>query len=352
MFKRFLLSALGVCLMASSAQAATALNLVFLSQEGTAEHEAVKYLKHYVEARTNGDLTIEVFPGAQLCGNAPECFQALSAEVVHIYPATAGGISVVYPEIAALNLPYMVPSEVMAQELLAGPFENDLRNAILENTNNQFLLLSLTQSAGWRAYANTKKEVKTPADLSGMKLRTVEDQVQMEQVKLHGASPTPIPFMEVYDSLSKGVVDGSLNSITDIVAVKLHEKAKFLTLDGHNFMFSGWFMSGNFFKNLSRDHQLALIDGFKLAGNVENGVQMEKELPAFAAFTGEGGKIYMPTPAEKKSFVDAVLPLRNWYLETFGDKGKAFMTMVDENLAEAQKVVDARYASFGSYLNK
>ncbi len=351
MFKRFLLAALSLCVFATSAQATT-LNLVFLSQEGTAEHEAVKYLKHYVEARTNNELTIEVFQGAQLCGNAPECFQALMSDTVNIYTATAGGLSVVYPEVAALNLPYMIPSEVMAQEMLAGTFENDLRKFVLEGTNNQFLMMSLSQSAGWRSYANTKKEVKSPADLKGMKLRTVEDQVQMEQVRLHGASPTPIPFMEVYDSLSKGVVDGSLNSITDIVAVKLHEKAKFITLDGHNFMFAAWFMNANFFKGLSRDFQLALIDGFKLMGTLENGVQMSKELPAYAQFAEVGGKLYVPNPTEKQQFIDSVAPLRKWYTDTFGAKGQAFLDMIDKNITASQKLVDARYASFGATLNQ
>ncbi len=351
MFKRFMMASLALCMFATSAQATT-LNLVFLSQEGTAEHEAAKYLKHYVEARTNNELTIEIFQGAQLCGNAPECFQALMSDTVNIYPATAGGISVVYPEVAALNLPYMVPSEVSAQELLAGPFENDLREMVYEGTNKQFLMMSLTQSAGWRSYANTKKEAKSPADLKGMKLRTVEDQVQMEQVRLHGASPTPIPFMEVYDSLSKGVVDGTLNSITDIVAVKLHEKAKFLTLDGHNFMFSAWFMNGNFFKGLSREFQLALIDGFKLCGTLENGVQMSLELPAYQQFLEVGGKLYVPNPAEKKAFIDAVAPLRKWYTDTFGAKGQAFLDMVDKNIAAADKLIQDRYNSFGDTLNK
>ncbi len=347
--------ALGIALLAVGmlggvAQAKTVLNLNFLSNEGTAEHASTLDLKQYVEARTGGELQIDIFAGQQLCGNPNECFQALLSDTVNIYPATAGGMAIIYPPVSALDLPYMMESDVLAQDVLAGSMEDKMRELIYENTDKKFLMMSLSQSAGWRNYANSKRPLKSPADVKGLKLRTVENEVQMQQVRYHGASPTPIPFMEVYDALSKGVVDGTLNSITDLTAVKLHEKAKYMTLDGHNFMFSAWFMSANFFKKLPPEHQQALIDGFKLMGIVENGVQMDKERPAFEAFKAEGGTLYYPTEAEKKAFVDAVQPLRGWYLEKYGDKGKAFLDVVDAAIATAQTKLQAREASFTSLI--
>ena len=62
---------------ACEARAKTVLNLDFLSSEGTAEHAAAIFVKSYVEKQTNGELQIDIYPGAQLCGNPNECFQAL-----------------------------------------------------------------------------------------------------------------------------------------------------------------------------------------------------------------------------------------------------------------------------------
>ena len=265
--------------------------------------------------------------------------------MVHIYSASAGGIAVVYPPIAALDIPYIMPSETVAQNVLSGPFEDKLRELIYKNTNGKLLMMSLSNSAGWRNYANAKHPVKSPADLKGLKLRTVENKVQQEQVRLNGASPTPIPFMEVYDALSKGVVDGTLNSITDLTAVRLHEKAKYMTLDGHNFMFSAWFMNASYFKSLPKEFQDALIDGFKLMGIVENGVQMDMERPAYAAFAKAGGQTYFPTAEEKAQFIEVVKPLRDMYLqETEG--GAEFLKELDAAIANASKFEQNRRASF------
>lgn len=331
--------------LACAAEAKTVLNLDFLSNEGTAEHASTLFLKQYVENRTGGELQIDIYAGAQLCGNPIECFQSLESGVVHIYPATAGGIAVVYPPIAALDIPYIMPSETVAQNVLSGPFEDKLRELIYKNTNGKLLMMSLSNSAGWRNYANAKHPVKSPADLKGLKLRTVENKVQQEQVRLNGASPTPIPFMEVYDALSKGVVDGTLNSITDLTAVRLHEKAKYMTLDGHNFMFSAWFMNANYFKSLPKEFQDALIDGFKLMGIVENGVQMDMERPAYAAFAKAGGQTYFPTAEEKAQFIEVVKPLRDMYLqETEG--GAEFLKELDAAIANASKFEQNRRASF------
>ena len=164
-------------------------------------------------------------------------------------------------------------------------------------------------------------------------------------LRLNGASPTPIPFMEVYDALSKGVVDGTLNSITDLTAVRLHEKAKYMTLDGHNFMFSAWFMNASYFKSLPKEFQDALIDGFKLMGIVENGVQMDMERPAYAAFAKAGGQTYFPTAEEKAQFIEVVKPLRDMYLqETEG--GAEFLKELDAAIANASKFEQNRRASF------
>ena len=78
--------------LACAAEAKTVLNLDFLSNEGTAEHASTLFLKQYVENRTGGELQIDIYAGAQLCGNPIECFQSLESGVVHIYPATAGQV--------------------------------------------------------------------------------------------------------------------------------------------------------------------------------------------------------------------------------------------------------------------
>lgn len=350
MSKTLLKIALALLLAFGSAVPAPAqetLNLVFLANTNDEEYDAALTLKNYVESRTR-NVTIEIFAGPQLCGGPRECFESLDAETVDIYVVTAGGLSVVYPPAAALNIPYLFDSDEVVNELMTGPYVQTLREQIYEGVDKMFLVMAVSNTGGWRNYANAKHAIKTPADIKGLKMRTVEDHVQMEQVKLHGGSPTPIPYVEVYTSLQTGVVDGTLNSISDLTNAKLHERARYMTLDGHNFMFCMWLMKSNRFANLPEKDQDIIIAGFDLMAHVQNGVQIRRELDNWEAFAKGNGEVYDPTPGEKAEFVKAVAPLRQWYLDQYGDEGKKFLGALETAIADAKKIVDARHA----YLKK
>jgi TRAP-type C4-dicarboxylate transport system substrate-binding protein len=82
-----------------------------------------------------------------------------------------------------------------------------VRAAMLEKTGT-LRLMGLNNTGGWRDFFTTKKQIRSPADLKGVKLRTIESELQVEMVKLLGGSPTPIPWTELYTSLATGVVVG------------------------------------------------------------------------------------------------------------------------------------------------
>lgn len=347
MFRKFA-KALMVTVMVlgftAPAFAVETMNLVFLSNTNDEEYDAALVLKNYVESRTP-EIKIEIFAGSQLCGGPRECFEALDAGIIDIYVATAGGTAVVYPAVGALDLPYVFESDELVNELMAGDYPEKLRTILYDGTQGKYLMMAFSNTGGWRNYANAKHPFKTPADIKGLKLRTVENQVQMEQVRLHGGSPTPIPFMEVYTSLQTGVVDGTLNSITDLTNVKLHERAKYMTLDGHNYMFCMWFMATERFKNFSEKERDILMAGFDLMGRVQNGVQVRKELDAWKVFQDAGGEIYDPSAAEKAAFRKSVEPLRAWYLNEYKEEGKKFLDALDAGVVEAEKRIAKRHAS-------
>lgn len=353
MFKKFATAFLAAAMFVGTAMpafAAEEFNLVFLANENDEEYDAAKVLKNFVESRS--DMKVNIFPGAQLCGGPRDCFESLDAGVIDIYVATAGGVSVVYPPIGALDLPYSFENDEEVNAIMSGNYSDKLRKFLYDGTKGKFMLMSFSNTGGWRNYANSKHPFKSPADIKGMKLRTVENHVQMEQVRLHGGSPTPIPFMEVYTSLQTGVVDGTLNSISDLTNAKLHERAKFMTLDGHNYMFCLWMMSTNRLKSLSKEKQDLLIAGFDLMGRVQNGVQVNDELGAWETFKKSGGVVYDPTPAEKAAFKKAVEPVREWYKKQYGKEGVAFLTAMDQAIADAKAEVNARHGAIQSFLKK
>ncbi len=87
--------------------------------------------------------------------------------------------------------------------------------------------------SGARDFYNSKREIKTVADLKGMKIRVQESKLMMELVSALGAVPTPMPFGEFYSALQTGVIEGAENNWPSYFSTSHYEVAKYFTLDGH-----------------------------------------------------------------------------------------------------------------------
>ena len=104
--------------------------------------------------------------------------------------------------------------------------------------------MTVGNTGGWRNFANTKRRIAEPSDMKGLKIRTVVADLPQELVKALGASPTPIPWPELFTSFQTGVVEGSKNGITDIMNMKFPDAGlKYVTLDGHAYMGALWWMN-------------------------------------------------------------------------------------------------------------
>lgn len=332
--------------LAAAPVAATELNLVFLANVEDQEYDAALVFKNFVESRTGGEVTVNIFPGAQLCGSANECFESMRAGVVDLYTATAGGAAAIYPPIQGMDIPYSFSGDRVAEATLRDQeFTAFVRDKIMEASGNQIMLLAMTQTGGWRNLANREREIRSPADVAGLRLRTIESELQQTLVRNMGGSPTPLPWLEVYTALQTGVVDGTLNSISDIANMNFQEQINHITLDGHAYMASMWFIGADKFRSLTPEQQQVVIDGGALMSTVQFGLQPRKELDAWAKWIESGGNIYTPTEEEMEQFRANAAPVRDWYLERFGADGEEFLAAFEAAVARAEETVGADRAN-------
>ncbi len=333
--------ALAVCIFVFGITAVYAadhtLRIVHLSNTNDEDYDGALVFKNYVEARSNGKIVVEVYPGAQLCGNAGECYESTQANIIQIHQMTIGGISVAFPELQVMDLPYMMDSDAVAEEVLTGPFLNVIRQHVLKKGGPR--IMTMTNTGGWRNIANTKKRVKSPADMKGLRIRTINSPLQQALVENLGASPTPVAWPDVYTSLATGVIDGSKNGITDIVGMKFHEHIKYLTLDGHAYMASLWIMNEDAYQALTPEQKRIVNDGFHDLGQVCFAFPKRRAIEAYEEFKKAGGDIYVPTTDEKEAFRAAAAPLQKWYTDKYGKEGeellyeyKAAIKMAEEKL--------------------
>ena len=178
-----------------------------------------------------------------------------------------------------------------------------------------------------------------------MKLRTVEADLPQELVRAFGASPTPIPWPELFTSLQTGVVEGTQNGITDIMNMKFPDAGlQYLTLDNHAYMSAFWFMSNDSFMALPEDMRRVVVDGFYQLQQATFASPKRKSIKGYEDFIAGGGDLYVPTPEEKQAFKDAAAPVYEWF-KTSVDGGAEIFTVFEDAVAKAQAEVDVERAA-------
>jgi len=249
MLRRFIkTAAVATSLVAASAIAATAadytLRATANSNENDEDYDGLIVFKNYVEAASNGAIEVELFIGTQLCSNGAECLQGVADGTIDIYISTSGGASGIFPYVQVLDLPYLMADDRIAEHVLSGDFTRQVRDMALEDSGGAIRLMTIGNTGGWRNFANTQRRIAEPADMEGLKIRTVVADLPQELVKALGASPTPIPWPELFTSFQTGVVEGSKNGITDIMGMKFPDAGlQYVTLDGHAYMGALWWMN-------------------------------------------------------------------------------------------------------------
>ena len=298
--------------------------------------------KDFVEAQTNGRVAVEIYPGGQLCGNFRQCLEAVQLGTIEITGTTVGGAANILPEIQVTDIPYMFPNDRVAEKVMKSKFMEELRAEALKKTGS-LRLMGLNNTGGWRDFFSKDVKIKSPADLKGVKMRTIESPLQVEMVKLLGGSPTPIPWQELYTSLATGVVVGTKNGITDIVNMKFHDFLNRVTLDHHAYMFLFWWMNDTALQSYPPDIQKVVLAGFHHMTSVANNDPKYTQLSAYAAFKEKGGEVYVPSVEEKAMFVKTVNePLKKWFTDKYGDR---WLTLLEESIKKAEAEVEAEDAA-------
>lgn len=311
------------------------------SNENDEDYDGLIVFKNYVESASNGAIEVELFIGTQLCSKGAECLQGVADGSIDVYISTSGGAAGIFPYVQVLDLPYLMSDDRVAEHVLAGDFTRKVRDMALADSGNKIRLMTIGNTGGWRNFANTKRRIQKPSDMEGLKIRTVVAYLPQELVKALGASPTPIPWPELFTSFQTGVVEGSKNGITDIMGMKFPDAGlQYVTLDGHAYMGALWWMSNDKFMAMPEDMRAVVVDGFSALQQATFASPKRKSIQAYADFVAGGGDLYVPTPAEKAAFKSAAAPVYDWFKSNV-DGGDAVFNALTDAVAAAEADINS-----------
>ncbi len=343
--KKSLLALATTAVLASGAaySADYKLTVPHVSNLDSYNHQSLLVFKNYVESRSNGAIEVDIYPSGQLCGTAKECIAGVQAGMFDYFQTTTAELANFWNPVGAFDLPYLLPNDRVAECVYDNEqFLGDVRKELIQRAPNVRLMM-VSNSGGWRNIATTKKQVKSPADVKGLKLRTVPARIQQELVKELGGSPTPIAWPEVYTALSTGVVDGTKNGIVDIVQNKFHESLDYIILDGHAYMGGAWVFNDMKFKSMSPELKQVLVDGIAAQNQYLRSYPKHKEFTAYEDFRKAGGTIYSPSAAEKAAFQNETTKVKEYFLSTSGPEGEKWLQRFENEIKTCEAKIQADY---------
>jgi tripartite ATP-independent transporter DctP family solute receptor len=206
--------------------------------------------KKLVEERSNGEITVKLFPGAALGGEKDNMEQL---KVGEIQMSIFGDIltSQLAPEYDPTVIPFIYPNLEEVYKTWNGSLGDKIKNALIERGGVQLVAL---QARGARNLTANKK-VEKPEDLKGLKLRVPEIPTWVTAWKGLGALPTPIAWAEVYSALQTKVVDGQENPYENILTAKLYEVQKYTIKTEHLYNVFHWVVGKKWFDGLTPEQQ-------------------------------------------------------------------------------------------------
>ena len=254
--------------------------------------------KEAVEAGSKGDIEVRILGNNQAGAERQqlEKVQNGTNQMVLVSEITQPFF---FKPALVLGMPFLFSSSAVAWDVLDGSL-GQRYNAEFQKATGVRVFNHM--EAGFRSIFNSKKPVKTPADLAGLKIRTGENPVHLAMVKALGANPTPIAWTEVYTSLQQKVVDGMENPPGLFFAMKFYEHQKYLTINRHLYSVHSAMINEGFFQGLPKEYQQLINEAAATALTIGRATNVLTERAAIDNLKAKGIEVYTPTDAEFAEF--------------------------------------------------
>jgi tripartite ATP-independent transporter DctP family solute receptor len=259
-----------------------------------------------VKERSNGEIVIDVKYGGVLGKGEKKVVEQVQIGALDMARISISPVTEFVPALEAFGLPYIWKSQESMWKVLNGETGQKL---LKEVEGYNFYGLCYYES-GARSFYNAKREIKSVADLKGLKIRVQSSELMIDLVNTLGANATPIAFGEVYDALSKGVIEGAENNWPSYESTGHYEVANHYTLDMHTRVPEITVASKIAFDKKLTPEQIELV---KQAAMDTQDFVVEKwneRVEASKKIVVDNGNIITElTPEAQQEFMDAVQPI-------------------------------------------
>ena len=240
------------------------LKFAYDDSESQPYYAGISAFKEMVEEKTEGKVNVEIYPNAQL-GNARDTIEGLSLGTVDCVFASTAGVSQFVPEFSIMDAPFLFNDAEHADACVDGKLGEKLKEAA--QTAQKIKILGFMDT-GFR-HVFSKKNIEDLSGFKGVKIRTMESEIQQATFDSLGAIATPMASSEVFTALQQGTIDAAENSFSYILNKKMYENCDYVIKTGHSYAFACIMISDASFAKLTEEQQKIVLEAGDHAIEVE-----------------------------------------------------------------------------------
>ena len=263
-------------------------------------HKGMAYLAEKVAEKSSGRMKVEIFPNEQL-GNEKECIEGLQLGYLAMTKTSSAPLEGFVPRMKIFGIPYLFRDSEHFWKVMKGPIGKELLLA----GQSKWLRGLCYYDAGARSFY-AKKEIHSPDDLTGLKVRVQNSIMSMKLVEAMGGSPTPIPWGELYTSLDQGVVDAAENNPPSFRTSRHYEVCKYYILDEHTMVPDMLIISTRVWDNLTPEFQQILQEAVDESVEYQRKIWAEAEKSDMKIVQDAGVKVIHPDKGPFRESVKSV----------------------------------------------
>lgn len=296
--------------------------------------------KDLVETGTDGNIQVEIYPNCVL-GTEVEYTKEVQAggKTIQSSILSSGAFSSFFPSYQAMTCPFLFPDYPTAWAFFDSDFFASFMNQMCSETGLKYLG-TFDDGGGFVAFTNSKRLIKTPEDMKGLRIRVEENPAHIAIIEAFGAKAVPLEWSQIEVCLASGVADGQFNAPGLNAAMKFWELVPYTSWTGHIYNTLTWVINDEWFNNLPANYQDVILRASREAVLIGHGNAARLTLLGWEMCKKNFEEAYALTAIQKEEFAKIAKPaFRKWYIEEFKGDEK----LLDSILNEVERI----YKSIG-----
>jgi len=301
---------------------------------GSVQHQYAMKFKELIEERSQGKIEVTIYPYGTL-GTSDQITELVDMEVIQFAMASPGHLGKLIPEVQVFLLHFLFSDddEINNQVLNKDP---RLQKTFDELYARKRLKLLSIFSEGWQVWT-TKQAIENPDDFQGVKMRVMTSPLLIAAYQAYGASPTPLPYSEVYSALQLNMIDGQENPVFAIQEMNFYEVTDWMIFARHAPFITTAVTNRDFFNDLPTERQELVLGVVNELNDYILEVQREFNRERLNLIRKNKPKLKIITeltPEAREAFRKASQPVREQFIEMTGEDGRQLLEELKQTVKE------------------